>query len=264
MTPNEDADGGPGGLPSEHAIHRDGVISKYQVPIFSAVCAYFLAGLLIFLGIIRSELTLIIVGAVVAALGTAVLAYVLTTMRRGVRRVLLTGAGIEWEDDGTAHEKAWEDVREVYYKEVITRGDRITHLRVVFADGSEMKADNRLSKYKSLCQSVLSASSGALLERKRRDLAAGRAEFGPITLHADGVEAKGERKGWGELEQWTIHNGRIYVISTRPGDRYGWELTLYDVPNYPVLFQLLQEAWQRPTPAAASIPFGGGRRASGQ
>jgi hypothetical protein len=264
MTPNDHADGGSGRIRSEHAIHRDGIISKYQVPIFCAVAAYFLAGLLIFFGIIRSELTLVVVGAVVAALGTAVLVYVLMNMRRGVRRVLLTEAGIQWDEDGAAREKAWGDVREVYYKEIVTRGDRITDLRVVFADGSEMKADNRLRKYNSLCDSVLSIASRALLERKRRDLAAGRAEFGPITLHADGVEAKGERKGWEALEQWTVHNGRIYIISTRPGDRYGWELSLYDVPNYPVLFQLLQEAWQRLTPAAASIPFGGGRRASGQ
>jgi hypothetical protein len=179
-----------------------------------------------------------------------------------VRRVILTEAGIRWEDDRSVQEKPWEEVQEVYTKDVITRSDRDTNLRVVFADGTAMTMDNRLRKYETLTKSLLSLSSRVLLERKRRELAAGRAPFGPVVLSPDGVQVKEDKKSWEELEQWTINNGFLYIISTDPKDRYGWEVLLFDVPNYPVLFQLLQEVWQGPTPAATSIPFGGGRHAS--
>jgi hypothetical protein len=75
---------------------------------------------------------------------------------------------------------------------------------------------------------------------------------------------RGEKKSWDELEQWTVNQALLYIVSTDPKDRYGWEVDLFDVPNYQVLFQLLHEVWQAPTPAATSIPFGGGRRASGK
>jgi Family of unknown function (DUF6585) len=271
MTPNDNADstragassGGPEEIPSEHAVHRDGIISKYQMPIFCFVAFLLLGGVFLYFGFAREETWLYVIGGLVMAVGAACLVYVLVNMNRGVRRVLLTEAGIRWEDDQAAHEEKWEDVREVYTKEIITRGDRITDVRVVFADGSEMKADNRLRKYDSLRRSLLSLSRRALLARKRRELADGQAEFGPVVLHPDGVQVKEDRKRWDELEQWTIRNGFLYIISTDPKDRYGWETPLFNVPNYPVLLQLLEELWQAQTPPAMSIPFGGGRRRAG-
>jgi hypothetical protein len=194
--------------------------------------------------------------------GVACLGYVLKNMYRGVRRVILTESGIRWEDDQAVHDKPWEDVQDVYTKDVITQADRDTNLRVVFADGTAMTMDNRLRQYQSLTQSLLALSSRVLLERKRRELAAGRAQFGPVALSPEGVQVKEDDKSWEELEQWTINNGYLYIISTDPKDRYGWEVSLFDVPNYQVLFQLLQEVWQGPTPARSSIPFGGGRRKS--
>jgi hypothetical protein len=287
MTPNSRPDtdnartaagGDRGEVVSEHAIHRDGIISRYQMAIFSSVILFILGGVFIILGITRSEVYLSLIGVVVVAGGAACLGYVFKNMYRGVRRVLLTGTGIQWEDDQAAHEKRWEDVREVYTKDVVTRGDRDTDLRVVFADGSSMTVDNRLRKYGSLRKSVVSLSLGVLLAKKRQDLAAGRAEFGPVVLHPDGIQVKfgpavlhrggvpgkEDKKRWAELEQWTVNNALLYIISTDPKDRYGWEVDLFNIPNYPVLFHLLREVWQAPTPAATSIPFGGGRRTSGR
>jgi hypothetical protein len=258
------ARGDPGEILSEHAIYRDGIISRYQMAIFSFVILLILGGVFIILGITRREVYLSLIGVGVAAGGVVCLGYVLRNMYRGVRHVLLTRAGIQWEDDRAVHTKKWEDVQEVYTKDIITRGDRDTDVRVVFADGSSMTMDNRLKKYKSLTESLLSLSSQVLLAKKRRDLAAGRAEFGPVVLHPDGIQVKGEKKSWEELEQWILNNAYLYIISTDPRDRYGWEISLFDVPNYQVLFQLLQEIWHDPTPAAASIPFGGGRRKAGQ
>jgi hypothetical protein len=272
MTPNNppDFDSAParaGGdhaqVVSEHAIHRDGIISRYQMPIMFFVILLILGTVFIILGMTRAELYLSLIGGVVVVGGVACLGYVLKNMYRGVRRVILTESGIRWEDDQALHEKPWEDVREVYTKDVITRADRDTNLRVVFGDGTAMMMDNRLRKYQSLTKSLLSLSSRVLLEKKRRDLAADRAEFGPVVLYRDGVQVNEQKKSWEELEQWTVNNGCLYIISTNPKNRYGWEVSLFDVPNYPVLFQLLQEAWQCPTPAATSIPFGGGRRNSG-
>ncbi len=268
------AGGGSGEILSEHAIHRDGIISRFQMTIFSSVLLFILGCVFIILGITRSEVYLSLIGVVVVAGGAACLAYVLKNMYRGVRRVLLTGTGIQWEDDQSAHEMKWEDVREVYTKDVLTRGDRDTDARVVFADGSSMTMDNRLKKYETLRKALFSLSSGVLLARKRQDFAAGKAEFGPVVLHPDGIQMKfgpavlprgavpgqEDRKRWEELEQWTVNNGFLYIISTDPKDRYGWEVDLFNIPNYPVLFQLLQEVWQAPTPPGMSIPFGGGRR----
>jgi len=273
MTPNNRPDfdnartpvgGDRGEAVSEHAIHRDGIISRYQMPIMGFVILLILGTVFIILGMTRSEPYLSLIGVVVLAGGTACLSYVLKNMYRGVRRVILAESGMRWEEDQSVHEKPWEDVREVYTKDVITRADRDTNLRVVFADGTAMTMDNRLRKYESLTKSLLSLSSRVLLEKKRRDLAAGRAEFGPVVLYPDGVQVKEDKKSWEELEQWTVNNGYLYIISTAPRDRYGWEVSLFDVPNYQVLFQLLQEAWQGPTPAATSIPFGRGSRTSGQ
>jgi hypothetical protein len=272
------AGGSPAEIPSEHAIHRDGIISRFQMSIFSAVILFILGCVFIILGITRSEVYLSLIGVVAVAGGTACLGYVLKNMYRGVRRVLLTGTGIQWQDDQSAHEKKWADVREVYTKDVLTRGDRDTDVRVVFADGSSMTMDNRLKKYETLRKSLFSLSSGVLLAKKRQDLAAGKAEFGPVVLHRDGIQGKfgpallprgavpgqEDKKRWEELEQWTVNNGYLYIISTDPKDRYGWEVDLFNIPNYPVLFQLLQEVWQASTPAGMSIPFGGGKRKSGQ
>ncbi len=251
-----------GEIHSEHAIHRDGIISKYQMPIFTFVILSILGGVFIILGIQRSEKYLSLIGVGVAAAGAVCLGYVLKNMNRGVRRVLLTAAGIQWEDDQSSFEKNWDDVRGVYTKDILTRGDRLTDIRVVFADVSSMTVDNRLKKYDSLTRSLLSLSGRVLLAKKRQELAAGKAEFGPVILHPDGIQVKEAKKSWNELEQWTVNNAYLYFINTNPNDRYGWEVSLFDVPNYQVLFQLLQENWQDLTPAAQSIPFGGGKRKS--
>jgi hypothetical protein len=287
MTPEDRADfanarraagGHPGEILSEHPIHRDGIISRFQMMLFSSVLLFILGCVFIILGITRSEVYLSLIGVAVVAAGAACLGYVLKNMYRGVRRVLLTAAGIQWEDDQSAHQKKWEDVREVYTKDFLTRGDRDTDVRVVFADGTSMTMDNRLKKYETLRKSLFSRSSGVLLAKKRQDLAAGKAEFGPVVLHPDGVQVQfgptvlhrgavpGEedKKRWQELEQWTVNNGLLYIISTDPKDRYGWEVDLFNIPNYAVLFQLLQEVWQASTPPGVSIPFGGGRRSSGK
>jgi hypothetical protein len=255
---------GPGEVLSEHAVHLDGIVSKYQMPLFCFAFLLLLGGVFLYLGYAREEPVLYVIGGLVMAAGAACLVYVLVNMHRGVRRVVLSEAGIRWEDDRSGHEEKWDDVREVYTKEIITRGDTITDVRVVFADGSQMRADNRLRNYNSLRRSLLSLAGRALLPRKRRELAEGGAGFGPITFHPDGAQFKEDRKRWDELEQWTIRNGLLYIISTDPKDRYGWETALYNVPNYPVLLQLLEELWQAQTPPAMSIPFGGGRRKSGQ
>ena len=159
MTPNNrpDSDHAPGAargdrgeVVSEHAIHRDGIISRYQMTIMSFVILLILGTVFIILGMTRSELYLSLIGVVVLAGGAACLGYVLKNMYRGVRRVILTGSGIRWEEDQAVHERAWEDVQEVYTKDVITRADRDTNLRVVFVDGTAMTLDNRLRKYESL------------------------------------------------------------------------------------------------------------------
>src|SRR5262249_25146076 len=153
MTPNNRPDfdyarapagGDRGEVVSEHAIHRDGIISRYQTAIMSFVILLILGTVFIILGMTRSEPYLSLIGGVVVAGGAACLGYVLKNMYRGVRRVILTGSGIRWEDDQAVHEKPWQDVQELYTKDVITRADRDTNLRVVFADGTAMTMDNRL------------------------------------------------------------------------------------------------------------------------
>jgi hypothetical protein len=269
MTPNDRPDfdsptptGDPREVVSEHAIHRDGIITRFQTPIFFFIILLILGTVFILMGIYRSEPLLSVIGAVVAVGGVALLVYVLRNMYRGVRRLTLTGSGLQWEDDQSAHERKWEDVLEVYTRDVISRADRDTNLRVVFADGSTITLDNRLKKYETLTRSLLLLASQALLPVKKQEVATGGARFGPVVLHADGLQLNEHRKRWDELEQWTINNGYLYIINTDPKDRYGWEVSLFDVPNYQVLFGLLEEVWQGPTLPERSIPFGDGRRKS--
>lgn len=90
-----------------------------------------------------------------------------------------------------------------------------------FADGSSMTMDNRLRKYESLSKSLLSLSSRVLLAKKRRDLAAGRAEFGPVILHPDGVQVKGDKKSWEELEQAPVSVDSPPPVRTQVGTALG-------------------------------------------
>jgi hypothetical protein len=277
MTPNDDSarfgtsrapdQSKAGDIVSQHAIHLNGALERLQGPILGCAFFFMFGGFLVILGIVRPLPTIqgwdfLIASVPVFGGGAACLFYVLRNVRREVSRVTLRNSGVEWEVEKRVHEKKWDDVREIYLKDIrsgSSAGPNVrleAELKLVFAGGSFLIIDQRLKKYGALCKSVLSLSYRPLLDRIRQEFAVGKVAFGPLTLHPDGVEFRSEKKNWAELQQWTLHNGRLYIISTNPRSRFGWEIALYEIPNYQVLFKLLEEAWRSITPAEMSIPFG--------
>jgi hypothetical protein len=165
---------------------------------------------------------------------------------RRSERVEVHEDGLRWQDGKAARSCHWEDVTAVYrqeerttYQSVLTL--RETSTRVELCDGTEVSFDHSLSAYEHLAAVVLEETHPHVLGRKRRELAAGRAEFGPIAITREGVEYRfGGREPWADLGGYTIENGRFWFTDVGFNSVAG-TYDCKDIPNLLVLVHMLDD-----------------------
>ncbi len=140
---------------------------------------------------------------------------------------------------------------------IINQTFRKKLLRLVPAHGVEAAFDQCLSNYDRFSDTVQAAVAARLQPAKRAELAGAGAEFGPVTLHRDGITINGKTVSWPDVEQYTVFRG-IFVVYPRGYKGIKCEeASLGMIPNYVVLLRLLQELGRPPTPPQQSILFTG-------
>jgi hypothetical protein len=170
------------------------------------------------------------------------------------RSVRVCEEGLQWTQDGRNHERTWDEVREVYRKElhVLQNGakpsdwNRRSDLRLVFGDGKQTHFNHILSDYNRLAATVQEATASRLLPRAHAALNGAGVDFGPVQVSRAGLTTAAGNFPWQNLNKIWAARGFLgwYDVRGMKG-----EVALKDIPNYTVLLRLVQEMT---APAVAS------------
>jgi hypothetical protein len=159
--------------------------------------------------------------------------------------------GLQWRQDGRDRQRGWDEVREVYRKELYRLqngarpGDwnRHSDLRLVFSDGEQVRFNHSLSDYNRLAEYIQQTTAECLLPSARKGLDGPGASFGPVQLTRDGLRMGRESYDWATLTRLRVANGYLCWNDNRGRDRV---VALKDVANYPVMLRLLDELRLQP------------------
>jgi hypothetical protein len=154
--------------------------------------------------------------------------------------------GLHWRQDGRECQRSWDEVREVYRKELyrLQNGarpsdwNRHSDLRLVFTDGEEAHFNHSLSDYNRLAEFTQRATAERQLPLARKGLDGPGVNFGPLQLGREGLRQGHETFSWSALTRLRVANGFLCWNDNRGRERV---LALKEVPNYPVLLRLLDE-----------------------
>jgi hypothetical protein len=157
--------------------------------------------------------------------------------------------GLQWQQDGRERQRGWDEVREVWRKELYrlingarpSEWNRHSDLRVVFTDGEQVRFNHSLSNYNVMADFVQRATSERLLPAARRELSGPGVRFGSLQLSHEGLTLGNERLPWSVITNIRAGRGFLCVVDMR-GKQH--DIALQDVPNYPVLLKLLEEVRQ--------------------
>jgi hypothetical protein len=154
--------------------------------------------------------------------------------------------GLHWRQDGRDGQRSWDEVREVYRKEMYrlqngarpSEWNRHSELRLVFTDGGEAKFNHSLSDYNRLAEFVQHKTAARLLPLARKEFDSRGVAFGPLRVGREGMSLGSDLFPWPMLTSLRVRNGYLSWNDYRGAERF---LPLKDLPNYPVLLQLLDE-----------------------
>jgi hypothetical protein len=157
--------------------------------------------------------------------------------------------GLQWQRGGMEHRRSWEDVREVYRKELYvlqnnakpSDWNRRSDLRLIFTDGEEMHFNHILSEYSTLANYVQQATAERILPVVRSAVDNAGVAFGPLRLEREGLTMGREVFPFASLSKLWVGNGFLGWYDSRGNKR---EIALKNIPNYPVLLRLLNERMQ--------------------
>jgi hypothetical protein len=217
--------------------------------------ALLLLGLgLVALGLAKPRSKTLLPGVIFVAAAVVPLVPVFVGSATGVRRVELTADGLAWEDGKGERGCRWDEVEAVYREEtVFNYGYPIRSIRLVLSSGEAAKFDQRLRDYDRLAEAIQNVTGNLLAPRKRQELAAGAAAFGPVTLHPDGITVRAKRFAWAGIDEYTVCQGILFVFPTGYKGQAHERVELDSIPNYLVLLGLLREQGRDPVPAERSI-----------
>jgi hypothetical protein len=195
-------------------------------------------------------------GAVAVILGAAFLLYSLI-VQFAVWHVSVTPKGLTWTDRQGEHHCAWDDITGVWRTETYMgnqHGERFTRLWVESTGNRPLVVGQTLSDYDRLVETIQSISTACLLPKKRAELAQGEAPFGPVTLRRNAIRMGKKEVAWQNLDHWCLSNGHgvFFKNDSRHIHDTGMIFRLDQVPNYLVLFQLIEELAKPAVPAEVS------------
>jgi hypothetical protein len=116
-------------------------------------------------------------------------------------------------------------------------------VQIVFRNGGSVAFDQCLSSFDALAKAIEQKTGELLRPQKGAELEAqGEAGFGPVTFRRDGIHLRRKFYPWTGVSSCDIVNGRLvlYVQPRRAKGRWDDEILLSDVPNYPLLLELLK------------------------
>jgi hypothetical protein len=151
-------------------------------------------------------------------------------------------AGLRWLQRGNESSRKWDEVSNVRRSERLARGVQHGSVRVEFRDDEVIEFDRMLSNYDVIAMAIQRYAATILRATKEAELAAGGADFGPITLHREGVEYKGREFEWRKVE-YGIVRGNLFFVPAGEGfdpDKVLAHLLLEEIPNYMLLLELME------------------------
>ncbi len=243
---------------STHSLCFSGFFSRYVA--FFMLAGMCLAGglLAIYLGIDRSSSAEFYSGIGVSCASLLFFIPVYLWLSRRARFVQVSDEGLIWKDQQGEQRCRWEEISEVYRLDrVVNQTFSEKKLTWVLANGAKVVADQTLSDFDRLADSVQAMTTAHLLAKKRSSLDAVGADFGKVVLARTGVTMNGKRFSWDEIEHSTLWNGSLHVFPKAYKGNDSEEAKLSEVPNWPVLMELLEELGQTPVPVEESILYKG-------
>jgi hypothetical protein len=239
-----------------HRRHGAGIMSRYAPHLWLWLILLAIGLFLGILGIAKPNAGTLLPGVLFVVGSFAPLIPLAIALARGARWARITPEGIEWQDGRGEHRWNWADIAAVYrLDKVINQAFRVKQLRVVPVHGDVVTFDQCLSDYERLADTVQTAVAQRLLPVKRAELAGSGAAFGPVTLSRESITINRKTFAWPEVEQYIVFRGSLVVYPTSYKGIQCEEVSLSDVPNYPVLLHLLQEQGRLPVPPERSILF---------
>jgi hypothetical protein len=236
-------------------------LSRYAPPIWLWAILLVIGLFLGFLGLFRPNAGTLLPGLLFVVGSFACLIPLFVGLARSPREARTTPEGVQWLDKKGEHRCRWDEITAVFRLEkIINQTFLVKQSRMVLAHGEEVTFDQSLSDYDRLANAIQGTVTQKLLPAKRSQLTGAGVEFGPVTLHRDGITINGKKFPWPEVEQYVVFRGSFVVYPRSYQGIQCEEVVLSDVPNYPILLLLLQGLGQAPVPPQQSILFLGRRR----
>lgn len=155
--------------------------------------------------------------------------------------VTASAEGLAWRGLSGSGEKTWAEVANVYRKDILNVGNARGTTWVTFRSGPTLRLGQALTDYNELADRIQEVASRARMAEARTALAAGEWEAGLLTLRTDGLEIGKVHISWANLNGYTLINGQLFFLGTSPELEKVKGVWLRDVPNYQLIFQLLDE-----------------------
>jgi hypothetical protein len=85
-------------------------------------------------------------------------------------------------------------------------------------------------------------SAAAVRDLKERELAAGMAKFGPVTLRKTGLDYDGREHNWANVDYSVVRGYLVFVPAGKAIDpnNINTQILLESIPDYMVLLELME------------------------
>lgn len=240
-----------------HRFCISGFFSRYSAFFMLTLMGLGMGALAIYLGRAQDQPG-VLVGGIVGCLASLLLLIpVFLGLTRRPRQVEVSDEGLAWKGSQGEGRCRWKDIREVYTLDR-TVNQTFTEKKLVWvlANGDRITTDQTLSDFDQLAEAVQARSAEHVLAAKRAALDTG-ADFGSVVLKRSGLTVAGKSFAWDEIEHSTIFNGTLYFFPKAYKGNDSEDAKLSDLPNVPVLLQLLEELDRAPVPVEESILYSG-------
>lgn len=162
-------------------------------------------------------------------------------IQRRVAWVEVDHAGLRWSCRGKSFQKSWSDVKSLHREERLENGVALGNVKLQFRDGDDLGFNRMLSNYDEVATGIQSLATVALRDSKERDLAAGKAEFGPVTLRQAALGYQGREHPWSQVDYAVMRGNLVSVPAGKEihPSNVTTQILLSEIPNYAVLLELM-------------------------